>query len=104
MNTFYVPYVEILWKKFPGSLKNIKVAGFDGIECHLIGGLRSRQRIKKLRDEADQLGLKIRFHQGWTWETGQRNMINRILRPLGQLVPIGQSLNDQVYGGLRNEL
>ena len=49
-----------------------------------------------MREEVAELGLGIRFHQGWSWETGQRNLYNVILRPLGALVPVGMSLAGQV--------
>lgn len=92
----FLPYVELFRHPVPASLKQIKDAGFDGVECHLIGSLRSSERVRDLRREASDLGLGIRFHQGWSWETGQRNLYNRVLRPLGALVPVGTSLVDQV--------
>lgn len=80
----------------PTSIKEIKRAGFDGIECHLIGGLRSSKRVAQVRQEAGDLGLDVRFHLGWSWETGQRNLYNIVARPLGVLVPVGMSLSEQV--------
>ena len=78
--------------------KENKSSWFDGVECHLIGHFLSTTRIIKLRKEAAELGLGIRFHQGWSWETGQRNPYNVILRILGALVPAGTSLARQVRG------
>lgn len=92
----FSPYVEVLWKRMPAPLADIKAAGFDGVECHLIGGLRSPKRVNEVRNEAEQLGLGIRFHQGWSWQTGQRNLYNVVLRPLGVLVPVGESLAVQI--------
>jgi len=88
--------MEVLWKKIPAPLGAIKAAGFDGVECHLLGKLLSPQRVMELREEAAKLDLGIRFHQGWSWETGQRIVHNYILRPLGALVPSGTSLAEQV--------
>ena len=96
MVQIFSPYVELLRKRFPASLAQIKEAGFDGVECHLIGGLRSSRNIRDVREEVASLGLDIRFHQGWSWESGQRNLHNVILRPLGALVPVGMSLTEQV--------
>lgn len=80
----------------PGSLKEIKGAGFDGVECHLIGQLRFPKEINEVRAMAEQLGLGIRFHQGWSWATGQRNLHNHGLFLLNQLVPIGMPLEEQL--------
>lgn len=92
----YCPYVEILWRRSPGFLREIRRAGFDGVECHLIGRLLSPERVEALRDEAWRLGLEVAFHQGWSWETGQRNLFNRVLRPTGSLLPDGMPLARQV--------
>lgn len=92
----FLPYVELLWKHLPATLEEIKEAGFNGVECHLIGRLRMPARVRELRKEVAKLDLCIRFHQGWSWETGQRNLYNVVLRPLGALVPIGMPLVHQV--------
>ncbi len=96
MAQVFLPYVELLWKKYPAPLTLIKDAGFDGVECHLIGRLLSSERVLSLREEVKNLGLEIRFHQGWSWETGQRILPNYILRPIGSLVPNGMTLADQM--------
>lgn len=57
---------------------------------------RPTERIKRLREEVAKLDLGIRFHQGWSWETGQRDLYNVILRPLCALVPVGMPLYKQV--------
>jgi hypothetical protein len=113
MPLVFSPYIELLWKHLPASLEEIKAAGFDGVECHLIGRLRSADRVQEVRREASRLGLRLRFHQGWSWRTGQRGLINMLLRPLGALVPHGMPLCDQVsaigpnpvviYGNLLHE-
>lgn len=92
----FLPYIELLWRCMPAPLEEIKEAGFDGVECHLIGKLRSPECIKKVREKVAELGLGIRFHQGWSWETGQRNLYNVVLRLFGALAPVGMSLADQV--------
>jgi len=96
MSRVFSPYVELFWKRIPASLEEIKKAGFDGVECHLIGGLRSTKRVLRLREEVEELGLGISFHQGWSWQTGQRNLYNLILRPLGALVPFDMTIQEQV--------
>ena len=96
MVRIFLPYVEIFWKCLPASLKQIKAAGFDGVECHLIGRLLSQERIRILREEIAEQELDVRFHQGWSWETGQRNLYNAVLRPLNALVPVGLPLTKQV--------
>lgn len=93
----FLPYVELLWKRLPATLEEIKDAGFDGVECHFISRLRTPARVKELRKEVARLHLGIRFHQGWSWETGQRNLYNVVLHPLGALVPVGMPLVHQVY-------
>lgn len=97
MPLVFLPYVELLWKRIPASLKEIKLAGFDGIECHLIGQLRSPQRVAEVCSEAADLNLGIHFHQGWSWKTGQPNLYNFILRSIGSLVPTGTSLDNQIH-------
>lgn len=96
MPRVFLPYIELLWKRIPASLKEIKSAGFDGVECHLIGRLRSPQRVAELYGEATDLNLGVNLHQGWTWETGQPNFYNIILRAIGALVPVGTSLDKQI--------
>lgn len=66
------------------------------VECHLIGSLRSTRRIEEIRVELARLDLEIQFHQGWSRATGQRNFHNRVLSLLGQLVPTGMSLSEQL--------
>lgn len=112
MPRIFLPYVEVLWKHIPASLEEIKDAGFDGVECHLIGRLRAPARVRELQKEVAQLDLGIHFHQGWSWETGQRNLHNVVLRFLGALVPVGMPFYEQVrdiadpvvvYGSLADE-
>lgn len=91
----FLPYVEVLWKTMPASLPQIKEAGFDGVECHLIGGLRDSARVRVIREATRDLGLKLRFHQGWSQLTGQRNVFNTFLGLLGQLVPNNQLPKEQ---------
>ncbi len=88
--------MEIFWKRIPAPLEEIKDCGFDGVECHLIGQLRSARRVLEILKEAETLGLELHFHQGWSWKTGQPNLYNMILRAMGALVPIGSSLEEQV--------
>ncbi len=83
----FCPYFKILWKEAPCSLEHIKAAGFDGVEFHLIGGIRSQKQVQRVRTRAQQAGLIIRFHQGWSRKTGQDHLTNRILGVLKQLVP-----------------
>lgn len=96
MAQIFLPYAEILRKSVTAPLKVIKDAGFDGIECHLIGSLLSPSRVRKLYKEAILLGLSVRFHQGWSWATGQRNTYNLILRFLGALLPQKLSFEESV--------
>lgn len=96
MPSVFLPYLEVLWKCIPAPLKEIKLAGFDGVECHLIGRLRSPKRIAELRREVADLNLGIHFHQGWSWETGQPGFYNVVWRALGALVPVGASLDKQI--------
>lgn len=110
----YSPYFEVLWKKLPNTLDNIKSAGFDGVEGHLIGNLRSNKRIVEVRDQVSGLGLGLRLHQGWSWANGQLIIENMILGLCGALVPNNMSLAEQtngankdsvvVYGSSLNEL
>jgi hypothetical protein len=108
---FYVPYVAILWKSLPNvSFEKVRSLGFDGIECFLIGNLLSAEALKVVRAKASDAGLGIRFHQGWSWNTGQKILINYMLRPMRALTPEGSSLVEQfqnvgnddvvVYGNL----
>jgi Xylose isomerase-like TIM barrel len=92
---FYVPYLEVLGMKPYGSLKDIKNAGFDGAEGFLIGGLRSVKRAEELVIKASEIDLGLRFHQGWTYESGQPNLFNYILGAVGALVSKGMSLEEQ---------
>lgn len=92
----FLPYVEVLWKQMPASLKEIKSAGFDGIECHLIGRLRSQKRLTEVCKEAVNLGLGFHLHQGWSWKTGQPGLYNSALRAMGALVPADMPLGDQI--------
>ena len=87
-----------------GSLSRIKRAGFDAAEAHLIGDLRSPECVALVRAEARDLGLMIRFHQGWSWETGQRSIHNRMLRWAGALVPEGKSLEKQLANAGTDEV
>lgn len=96
MLKFYSPYVEIMGRQLPAHPQVIKSAGFDGIECHLIGNLLNQKRVIEVYDMARRAGLEVRFHQGWSWQSGQRCIYNMLLAPLGQLVPVGQSLKDQL--------
>lgn len=115
MVKLYVPYFEIHWMKLPNSLQVIKEAGFDGVEVFLIGKLLSPTRVEAVRKEACNLGLGIRFHQGWSWKSGQRNHLNWLmLLTRGGLVRQGTSLREQVeavggdpvviYGNLAREM
>jgi len=92
----FLPYAEILWKKIPASLEEIRAYGFDGAECHLIGKLLSKSYIDNLQKVAREFRLDIRFHQGWSWKTGQPNIYNLILCFLGALVSEDIPLLDQV--------
>lgn len=96
MAEVFLPYMELFRRPVTPTLEEVKEAGFDGVECHLIGSLRSIHRADALREKATHLGLKVRFHQGWSWQTGQRNLFNHLLRPLGALVPVGMPLAEQV--------
>jgi len=101
MPKIFLPYVEILWKEIPVSLKEIRAAGFDGVECHLIGGLRYPKRALEVCEEARVLGLGVQFHQGWSKETGQPNMYNVVLNAIGALVPNGMPLKEQIFPEIR---
>lgn len=104
MVPLFLPYMEPIWKRMPSLIRvpatiaKIKEAGFDGVECLLIGRLLNPKRIQKVRDKAFKEELEIRFHQGWSWETGQRILPNYFLRALGALVPAGTSLIHQMHG------
>ncbi len=91
----YSQFISILWKEFPGSLERIQEAGYDGVECHLIGNLLKSKKIAQVEAEADALGLELRFHQGWSWRTGQDIWQNWVLRFAGALVPSHLSFEQQ---------
>lgn len=88
-------YLNILWKEFPASLWKIKEAGYDGVECHLIGNLLGEEKIAQVEAEAKALRLELRFHQGWSWRTGQDIWQNWVLRFAGALVPSNLSFEQQ---------
>lgn len=96
MPRIFLPYVELPCKRIPASLAEIRSVGFDGVECHLIGRLRSPQRIAELCREATDLNLDIHFHQGVSWATGQSGFYKVMLGAIGALVPVGTPLNQQI--------
>lgn len=91
----YSPYLSILHASLPGTLEAISNAGFDGIECHLIGNLLREKPLAQVIDVANEQNLKIRFHQGWSWVTGQRIWQNWVLRVCGALVPSSHTFEEQ---------
>ena len=92
----FFPYARIFRiPVFGATLKQSKNAGFDGVECHFIGDLLHEKNVIDVREEAYELDLKLRFHQGWSWRSGQRIWQNAVLRPLGALVPIDQPYAEQ---------
>jgi Xylose isomerase-like TIM barrel len=93
---FYAPYMEIMGTKPYGSLEDIKEAGFNGAECFLIGELRSERRANTIVEKASRLKIGLRFHQGWSRESGQPSMANNLLWALGALVPKHMSLEQQL--------
>lgn len=98
---FFVPYMRLPIAGEPyGSLKQIKEAGWDGIEIHLIGEMRKQSCLAQVVMVASELGLEYRFHQGWSWRTGQRNWANVALRALGSLVPNDEPLQEQVRNAM----
>lgn len=83
-----------------GSLSAIKDAGWDGVEIHLLGDLRSSHHLAGVVTKAIELGLEYRFHQGWSWRTGQRNPANVVLRALRALVPGDETLQEQLKNAM----
>lgn len=101
---FFVPYMQLplpgKLREPYGSLQAIKAAGWDGVEIHLIGSLRSLPALATAVGEATELGLEYRFHQGWSWRTGQRNFANVLLKLLGALVPDDETLQEQTRNAM----
>lgn len=94
---FFMPYLKIGGMEFYGSLKNIKDAGFDGVEM-LLGGDVLR-RPEKYAEEAKRLGLEYHFHALWSLEdthTSTPGFHHKILKKLNFLLPKNYSLDQAV--------
>lgn len=92
----FLPYIELCYFPLAGTLGAIKRAGYDGVECHLVGSLLNHRRVLAIRHEAEELGLGFHAHQGWSFEENSFLPQNRILDLLGCLPHPGYTLEEHV--------
>lgn len=90
----FLPYIRLHGLPIVATLREIKEAGFDGIEYHLIGS--SHRAVLRARARAHEFGLGFHMHQGWSLEENPTHWHNYLLALTGCLPRAGYTLNEHI--------
>ncbi|MEK7532772.1 MAG: hypothetical protein AAB579_04220, partial [Patescibacteria group bacterium] len=60
MNRVFLPYIRLHGLPIVATLRRIKEAGFDGVECHMVGS--SHRAMLRARVRTRAMGLAFHVH------------------------------------------
>jgi len=90
----YLPYIRLHGLPIVATLRQVKEAGFDGIEYHLIGS--SHRAVMETERRARELDLAFHLHQGWSLAESPKHWFIYALHLMGCLPRARYALKEHI--------